>query len=193
MTTETIITTDTEITAEITGRGPDSQVRDNPGAVDAEIYADGELVGEVTLVPDRESGKLTTWGDRDHWANGDMLATLLLQDERAAEDPDVLDGRRLADEIVGAVRLAAKARGPAASRVLRPSAGDRWRPMTITTRKLPISEAGRGPRWEVAAIDDDGREWSDLYFTRSERDEVAANLRDGLFDPWGDDEDEDPS
>jgi hypothetical protein len=92
---EEVDTTDTPtITAEITGRGKDSQCRDEPGAVDADIYADSAKVGEVTLMPDRQTGELGAWGDLEHWASSDLI--------------DWLDGRDDRQEIISAIVVAVR-------------------------------------------------------------------------------------
>lgn len=74
-TTTTTTTTNRTYTAEITGRGSDSTVPDNAGAVDADIYRQGRKVGEVTLKPDQR-GYLRIWGDTPYWADDDMIQHL---------------------------------------------------------------------------------------------------------------------
>jgi hypothetical protein len=67
------------ITAKITARGPDSCAPGLTGATDANVYADGKLIGSVTLHPIDDSGYLGIWGCTEHWADGDLLA--LVEDE----------------------------------------------------------------------------------------------------------------
>ena len=101
------------ITAKITGTGPDSCVPDNAGATDANVYADGKLIGSVTLLPVDDSGDLDVWGGTEHWADGDLLA--LVEDEcgdiddalvfdiveavNAAREPFALGDRVLLDPV----------------------------------------------------------------------------------------------
>ena len=78
------------ITAKITATGPDSCVPDNDAATDANVYADGKLIGSVTLLPVDDSGDLDVWGGTEHWADGDLLA--LVEDECGdIDDALVLD------------------------------------------------------------------------------------------------------
>jgi hypothetical protein len=71
--------------ATITGRGPTSTIPDNADAVDAKISADGEILGNVTLLPP-EDGRagLERWGSLDHWADSQLIAHLddIGEDER---------------------------------------------------------------------------------------------------------------
>lgn len=55
--------------------------------------------------------------------------------------------------------------------------------MHVTVEKL----TGLGPRWVVTA-EGDGRTWSDSYWTRQEAEGVAADIEQGLIDPWDEDE-----
>ncbi len=72
----------TNLTAKITGTGPDSTVPDNDGATDAELYDGEKLIGCVTLLPSESSGDLVTWGPGlDCWAD-DMMRSWL----RSADD-----------------------------------------------------------------------------------------------------------
>ena len=57
------------ITARITGRGIDSTVPDNDGAVDAEILIDGKHLCDVTLLSSRQDGALEIWGDPENWCS----------------------------------------------------------------------------------------------------------------------------
>lgn len=101
---------DTDYTAEITARGAESCCPDNPDAVDASIYADGEYVGETTLVPPEDErvrythdGKLRmeSWGDGlEHWADVALVAHL----EGILDDQDQRDA---IDAIEHAVTLSA--------------------------------------------------------------------------------------
>lgn len=90
--------------AVVTGRGEKSSVPDDPGAVDADVWCCGAMVGKVTLKPSRDQrddGALVPWGDPEHWASDDLLEWMgpaLYTDE-----PNSLPGR-----IVQAVRKAAK-------------------------------------------------------------------------------------
>lgn len=62
------------ITADITGVGADSQCPDHPGAVDADIYCDDDLVGAATLLPRESDGVLDTWGATiHHWADPALI------------------------------------------------------------------------------------------------------------------------
>lgn len=96
----------TEYTAQITARGADSAVPDRPDAVDALILADGQPVGEVTLVQDRHSGELVPWGTGlDHWASSALV------DHLDAIDPDAMSSeplRAAVSDIIDAVREAAE-------------------------------------------------------------------------------------
>lgn len=89
--------------AVVTGRGEKSSVPDDPGAVDADVWCCGAMVGKVTLKPSRDQrddGALVPWGDPEHWASDDLLEWMgpaLYTDE-----PNSLPGR-----IVQAVRKAA--------------------------------------------------------------------------------------
>jgi len=88
------------ITTKITATGPDSCCPDDPDAVDAVVYFDGEYAGEITLTIDH-TGELTTWGGRDHWASSDLL-------ERIPEGDDGCLDWQVVDAIVSAVRAAVK-------------------------------------------------------------------------------------
>jgi hypothetical protein len=69
MTTQTI-------TAEVTGRGSDTTVPDDPDAVDADVYVGGELIGSVTLLPRAYDGLLAEWGSLENWADSSLIAAL---------------------------------------------------------------------------------------------------------------------
>lgn len=85
------------ITAEITGRGADSTVPDDADAVDADIYADGELIGAVTLKIDGHDGRLSTWGGCvEHWADSDVIEWLDGQDSRRGAIASIEDAVRKA-------------------------------------------------------------------------------------------------
>ena len=49
-----------------------STCTDTVGAVDADVTWDG-VDGEVTLVPDRITGAVSTWGSAEHWCSGMLL------------------------------------------------------------------------------------------------------------------------
>lgn len=44
---------------------------------------------------------------------------------------------------------------------------------------------GPGPRWWVVASDG-VQEWSESYWTAEEAESVAADIEQGLMDPWDD-------
>lgn len=92
-----------DITAKITAR--DSNTTDGrPGSVDADIFdADGDLIGEVTLVPN-ERGLLSTWGSPENWASSSLLRWASdLEDE----DGDPIELRNVAFAVEAAVEHAA--------------------------------------------------------------------------------------
>lgn len=105
---------DTDYTAKITARGADCCPTD-PDAVDADIYADGEYVGAVTLRPPEDErarythdGKLRLeqWGDCvDCWADNDLMVHMMLN--KTPRDRD-WDARSEHDqrEIIGAIEYA---------------------------------------------------------------------------------------
>lgn len=62
------ITTTYTITAEITATGADSAVPDNDLAIDADVFADGEHIGSVTLLPN-DRGDRDTWGAPENWSD----------------------------------------------------------------------------------------------------------------------------
>lgn len=55
--------------------------------------------------------------------------------------------------------------------------------LEVTVTKL----TGLGPRWVVTA-DEDGRTWSDSYWRRQDAESMAADIEQGLIDPWDEDE-----
>lgn len=165
-----------DIEAEITGRGANSTVPDNPGAVDARIYMDGEPVCEVTLLPDPASnGELCPWGGSvDNWLS----------------DPSILDGTdsppELLSAIVVAVRNAADATPTTPDRPTFPSTmaaygGCQTREdMPTGTIFVVPSEGVVGISWawpisvsaahgELHTVDSDPRDW-----TGSDRNETIA-------------------
>ena len=89
------------ITAIITGRGPESQCPDTPGAVDADIFRDGRRWGAVTLVPPADSRRgpvVDTWGGIEHWASAEICDALCAMDHEDRAD--------VICEIVAAVQAA---------------------------------------------------------------------------------------
>lgn len=62
------ITTTYEITIVTTGKGADSSVPDNDRAIDADVFADGEHIGSVTLLPN-DRGDHDTWGAPENWSD----------------------------------------------------------------------------------------------------------------------------
>jgi hypothetical protein len=70
------------ITATITARGAASSTANDfdDGSVDADVFADGELIGQVTLCRDRQND-LRIWGDRDMWASELVIAWLNRDEE----------------------------------------------------------------------------------------------------------------
>jgi hypothetical protein len=58
-----------DIRARIDGQGALSTVPNRPDAVDATIFIDGNYTGEVTLLFDLARGKLSAWGEAEHWAS----------------------------------------------------------------------------------------------------------------------------
>ena len=90
--------------AVVTGRGEKSSVPDDPGAVDADVWCCGAMVGKVTLKPSRDQrddGALVPWGDPEHWASDDLL--VWMGPALYTDEPNSLPGR-----IVQAVREAVK-------------------------------------------------------------------------------------
>ena len=71
------------ITAKVTGFGADSTVPHNSGAVDADVYFDGQKVGEVTLLPDH-NGRLSIWGEPNNWADPNILDAMNTLDSEEA-------------------------------------------------------------------------------------------------------------
>lgn len=62
------------LSAEITGKGEDSSIPDNADAVDADVYVDGEVIGQATLLPHEQTGELDTYGDDPRmWADDALL------------------------------------------------------------------------------------------------------------------------
>ncbi len=92
-----------KVLAEIGAVGSDSTVPDNPKAVDAGIYFDGDYVGEVTLLPDTsvQWDAWDTWGShRSHWADDELCRTF--------DDYSVDDFDSIVDAIRDAVTHAAQ-------------------------------------------------------------------------------------
>ena len=86
-------------TAIITATGTDSAVPDNETAVDADIEANGEPVGSVTLLRDH-TGELVSWGDLDMWADAALIRWLDGQEDRYAAKRDIVAAVNVAAEKV---------------------------------------------------------------------------------------------
>ena len=91
---------DISLTAVITARGADSYVPDCEGAVDADIFSNGEKVGEVTLLPDPgDQNRLGPWGQGlDHWANYQLVSWILDQEDKSEVIDNIVNAVWLADD-----------------------------------------------------------------------------------------------